>query len=281
LKILLTGKTGQVGWELARLLPALGELRATDRNEIDLSEPDSIRRAVRETRPDLIVNAAAYTAVDKAESETGPALRINGEAPGVLAEEAKRLGALLVHYSTDYVFDGEKAGAYVETDTPNPVSAYGSSKLAGERAVAASGCRHLIFRTCWVYAPRGRNFLLTILKAARERPELKVVDDQFGAPTSSGAIAQATKLAIAAGRGQGIYHLSAAGRTSWHGFAQAIVEGAGLKTPVRPIPSSEYPVPARRPRNSMLDNSKLKKEFGIALPDWSDGLREVLPQVLR
>ena len=280
MKILLTGKTGQVGWELARLLPALGELRATDRNEIDLSEPDSIRRAVRETKPDLIVNAAAYTAVDKAESEAALAMRINGEAPGVLAEEAMRLGSLLVHYSTDYVFDGEKPGTYVETDQPNPVSVYGSSKLAGERAIAASGCRHLIFRTCWVYGPRGRNFLLTILKAARERPELKVVDDQFGAPTSSAAIAQATKLAIATGRGQGIYHLSAAGRTNWHGFAQAIVEGAGLKTPVRPIPSSDYPAAARRPRNSVLDNSKLKKEFGIALPDWRAGLREVMAQVL-
>jgi dTDP-4-dehydrorhamnose reductase len=251
-----------------------------DRATLDLADPDAIRRVVRDARPEVVVNAAAYTAVDQAESEPELAMQVNGAAPGVLAEEAMRSGSLLVHYSTDYVFDGEKAGAYVETDQPNPVSVYGRSKLAGERAIAASGCRHLILRTCWVYGPRGRNFLLTILKAARERPELKVVDDQFGAPTSSGAIAEATKLAIGAGRGQGIYHLSAAGRTSWHGFALAIVEGAHLKTPVRPIPSSEYPVPARRPRNSLLDNSKLKKDLGIALPDWHDGLREVLPQVL-
>jgi len=278
LKILLIGAQGQLGWELARRLPTLGTVTATDRTTLDLADPDAIRDAVRAARPEVIVNAAAYTAVDKAESEPKLAMTINGDAPGVLGEEAARAGALLVHYSTDYVYDGEKSGAYVETDAPNPVSAYGRSKLAGERAIAASGCRHLILRTCWVYGPRGRNFLLTILKAARERPELNVVDDQFGAPTSSAAIAGATKLAI--GRGEGIYHLSAGGRTSWHGFAQAIVEGAGLKTPVRPIPSSDYPTPARRPRNSILDNSRLKKDFGIALPDWRDGLREVLPQVL-
>jgi dTDP-4-dehydrorhamnose reductase len=281
LRILLTGRNGQVGWDLARLLPALGEVRATDRAELDLASADSIRRAVRDAKPNVIVNAAAYTAVDRAESEMELAMRINGEAPGVLGEEAKRLGALLVHYSTDYVYDGEKAGAYVESDPTHPVSAYGRSKLAGEQAIAASGCRHLVFRTCWVYAPRGRNFLLTILKAARERPELKVVDDQNGAPTSSAAIAAATKRAIGKGGGEGIYHLSAAGRTTWHGFAQAIVQAAGLATPVKAIPTSEYPTPARRPRNSVLDNSKLKKDFGIALPDWRDGMREVLAQVLR
>jgi len=281
LKLLLIGAQGQVGWELARRLPALGTVTATDRTTLDLADPDAIRRVVREARPELIVNAAAYTAVDKAESEPAVATQINGDAPGVLAEEAKRSGALLVHYSTDYVFDGEKPGAYVETDTPNPVSAYGRSKLAGDRAVMASGCRHLIFRTCWVYGPRGRNFLLTILKAARERPELKVVNDQFGAPTSSGAIAEATVRAIAANRGDGIYHMSAGGRTTWHGFAQAIVEAAGLKTPVLPIPTSGYPTPARRPRNSILDNSRLKNDFGIEVPEWRDGLREVLGQVLR
>ena len=281
MKILLTGRTGQVGWDLARLLPELGELRATDRGELDMADADSIRRVVRETRPALIVNAAAYTAVDKAESEPELAMRINGEAPGVLAEEAKRLGALFVHYSTDYVFDGEKAGAYVETDAPNPVSAYGRSKLTGERAVAASGCRHFVFRTSWVYAPRGRNFMLTILKVARERSELNVVDDQFGAPTSSAAIAEATMRAIGKGGGDGLYHMSAGGRTSWHGFAQAIVKSAGLGTPVRAIPTADYPTPARRPRNSMLDNAKLARDFGIALPDWREGLREVLPQALR
>ena len=278
MKILLVGKNGQVGWDLARLLPAA---RATDRAELDLASADAIRRVVRETKPEVILNAAAYTAVDKAESESETAMRINGEAPGVLAEEAKRLGALLVHYSTDYVYDGEKAGAYVETDPPNPLSVYGRSKLAGERAIAASGCRHLIFRTCWVYAPRGKNFLLTILKAARERPELKVVNDQFGAPTSSAAIAAATKRAIEKGGGEGIYHMSAVGRTSWHGFAEEIVRGAGLATPVKAIPTSDYPTPARRPRNSILDNAKLKKELGIQLADWRDGLREVLAQVPR
>jgi dTDP-4-dehydrorhamnose reductase len=280
LKILLIGAQGQVGWELAGRLPTLGTVTATDRTTLDLADADAIRRVVREAQPGLIVNAAAYTAVDKAESESTLAMQINGDAPGVLAEEAKRSGALLVHYSTDYVFDGEKQGAYIETDPPNPVSAYGRSKLAGERAIVASGCRHLIFRTCWVYGPRGRNFLLTILKAARERPELKVVNDQFGAPTSSIAIAAATVQAIGKHKGEGIYHLSAGGRTSWHNFAQAIVEGAALKTPVKPIPSSDYPTPARRPRNSVLDNAKLKKDFSIALPDWRDGLREVLPQVL-
>jgi dTDP-4-dehydrorhamnose reductase len=281
LKILLLGRNGQIGWDLARLLPALGEVRATDRAELDLASPDSIRLVVRDMKPDVIVNAAAYTAVDKAESEPALAMRINAEAPGVLGEEAKRLGALLVHYSTDYVFDGEKAGDYVESDPTHPVSAYGRSKLAGEQAIAASRCRHLILRTCWVYAPRGKNFLLTILKAARERPELKVVDDQSGAPTSSAAIAAATRQAIEKRGREGLYHLSAAGRTTWHGFAQAIVHAAGLATPVKAIPTSEYPTPARRPRNSVLDNSKLKKDFGIALPEWRDGMRDVLAQVLR
>jgi dTDP-4-dehydrorhamnose reductase len=280
LKILLTGKNGQVGWDLARVLPRLGELRATDRSEIDLANADSIRRLVRETKPEVVVNAAAYTAVDKAEAEPDLAMRINGEAPGILAEEAKRLGALLVHYSTDYVFDGEKAGAYLETDAPNPLGAYGRSKLAGERAVAESGCRHLIFRTCWVYAPRGRNFMLTILKAARERPELRVVNDQFGAPTPSAAIADATLHALEKGGGEdGVYHMSAGGRTSWHGFAQAILQSAGLTTPVKAIPTSEYPTPARRPRNSVLDNSRLNGAFGIRLPPWERGMQDVLSRL--
>lgn len=276
---MITGKNGQVGWDLARVLPRLGELRATDRSEIDLADADSIRRVVRETRPEVLVNAAAYTAVDKAEAEPDLAMRINGEAPGILAEEAKRLGALLVHYSTDYVFDGEKAGAYLETDEPNPLGAYGRSKLAGERAIAESGCRHLVFRTCWVYAPRGRNFALTILKAARERPELRVVNDQFGAPTSSAAIAEATLRALEKGGREGIYHMSAGGRTSWHGFAQAIVQGAGLTTPVNAIPTSEYPTAARRPRNSVLDNSRLNDAFGIRLAPWESGMREVLARL--
>jgi len=249
---------------------------ATDRATLDLADPDAIRRAVREAKPGVIVNAAAYTAVDKAESEPGLALRINGEAPGILAAEAARAGALLVHYSTDYVFDGAKDAPYVEDDPTGPVNAYGRSKLEGERAILASGCRHLVLRTSWVYAPRGRNFMLTILRAAREQPELRVVDDQVGAPTSAQAIAGATQALIAADAG-GLYHLSAAGRTSWHGFATAIVQGAGLATPVLPIPTAQYPTPARRPRNSLLDNARLQEDFGIALPGW----RELLAQAQR
>ena len=224
-----------MGWELQRSLAALGDVVATNRHELDLRDSTAIRRTVREARPDIIVNAAAYTAVDNAESEPDIAMQVNAIAPGILAEEAKRLGALLVHYSTDYVFDGSKKSPYKEEDAPNPLSVYGRTKLDGEQAIAASKCRHLIFRTSWVYSSRGRNFLLTILKAAREKPELRVVDDQFGAPTSSVAIADATARVLQVTGPQGLYHMTAGGRTSWFGFAQAILRNAAISTPVLPI----------------------------------------------
>jgi dTDP-4-dehydrorhamnose reductase len=280
-RILLTGGNGQVGWELERALPALGAVIATDRAALDLADFDAIRRAVRKANPELIVNAAAYTAVDRAESEPGLAMRINGDAPRVLAEEAKRLGALLVHYSTDYVFDGTLDRPYREDDAPNPISVYGASKLAGEQAVRKSGCRHLIFRTSWVYGPRGNNFYRTIARAAREKPQLRVVSDQIGAPTSSGAIARATVrvlgLSLAAPSAEsGTFHMTAGGETTWHGFAEAIVALEGLNTPVVAIRSDEYPTTARRPRNSRLDNARLHSTFAVALPEWRDGLAEVI-----
>jgi dTDP-4-dehydrorhamnose reductase len=282
LKILLTGRNGQVGWELESSLASLGNVVATDRTTLDIADPDQIRRVVRDVKPRIIVNAAAYTAVDKAESEPELAMRINGLAPGVLAEEASRLGALLVHYSTDYVFDGEKATAYVEDDAPRPINAYGRSKLAGERAIQSSGCKHLILRTSWVYGARGKNFLLTILKLAGERPELRVVDDQRGAPTSCVAIAAATAELMrndAALSGAAIYHMTAAGAASWCDFARAIVARAGLAIPVVPIGSEAYPTPARRPRNSLLDNAKLRATFSIALPNWKADLAAVVEQL--
>jgi dTDP-4-dehydrorhamnose reductase len=223
LRILLTGATGQVGWELRKTLAPLGEVKAFDRFGLDLADPPPLVATVRALQPAVIVNAGAYTAVDKAESERDQAFAVNARAPRVLAEEAKRIGALLVHYSTDYVFDGGKAMAYAESDLPHPINAYGESKLAGEQAIATSGCRHLILRTSWVYGPRGRNFYLGMLRLAKERPELKVVDDQVGAPTSSLEIARATALLI--GRGaEGLYHMTAAGSTTWCGFARAILK---------------------------------------------------------
>jgi dTDP-4-dehydrorhamnose reductase len=277
LRILLTGRNGQVGWELERKLAPLGEVIATDRATLDLADPDAIRRVVREAKPQIIVNAAAYTAVDKAESEPELAMRINGSAPGILAEEAKRLGALLVHYSTDYVFDGEKATPYVEDDPPNPINVYGRSKLEGERAIQASGCKHLILRTSWVYGARGRNFLLTILRLAKEKSPLRIVDDQVGAPTSSGALARATAQALRPGA-HGLYHLSAAGAVSWCGFARAILARAGIDTAVVAIRSEDYPTAARRPRNSLLDCSRLRARLGVALAPWEELLSEVISQ---
>jgi dTDP-4-dehydrorhamnose reductase len=271
---MLVGRDGQVGRELARSLAPLGEVHALGRAQLDLADAGRISAVVRAASPVVIVNAAAYTAVDRAESEPELAFAVNATAPGLLAAEAARLGALLVHYSTDYVFDGTKPGAYVEDDPPHPLNVYGSSKLAGERAIAASGCRRLILRTSWVYGPHGSNFMLTMLRAARERPELRVVDDQVGAPTSSLAIARATAQVLRAG-GEGLYHLSAAGKTSWCGFARAILAHAGLDTPVVAIRSEEYPAAARRPRNSLLDNSRLQATFGVALAPWEEGLAEV------
>ncbi len=291
MRILVTGGAGQVGWELRRTLAIFGEVIAPLRDILDLASADSILAAVRGVRPDLIVNAAAYTAVDKAESESDLAMKINGDAPRILAEEAVLRNAALVHYSTDYVFDGRKAQPYGEDDETAPINVYGRTKLAGEQAVLAAKAAHLVFRTSWVYGSRGRNFLLTMLRLARERKELKVVDDQFGAPTSARMIAEATAAAIARSFAHGVldldqfrqmgglYHLTAGGRTTWHGFAQAILAGKEGVAKVLPIPTSGYPTPARRPQNSVLDNDKLENRFGFSLPDWKVGLRLCLEEL--
>jgi dTDP-4-dehydrorhamnose reductase len=278
-KILLTGRNGQIGWELARVLAPVGEVVAPERGALDLAVPDQIVSAVRSVRPDLIINAAAYTDVDRAEAEPEVALQANAAAPGILADEVRRLGALLIHYSTDYVFDGTKSTPYAEEDPPNPINAYGRSKLAGERAIQASGCRHLILRTGWVYGMRGRNFLLTILRLARKLPELKVVDDQIGAPTWCRDMATATAqltLGASAGKVEGLYHLSAAGATSWCGFAREILRERRIGTPLRGIPSAQYPGAARRPSNSRLSSARLLNDCGIALPAWTSSLHDCL-----
>jgi len=274
-RILLTGRTGQVGWELGRNLPPLGQLFPFDHASLDLANPDQIVARVREVKPDLIVNAAAYTAVDRAESEPDLATRVNGAAPGILAEEAKRLGALLIHYSTDYVFDGAKPTPYLETDSPHPINAYGRSKLEGERAIQASGCRHLILRTSWVYGLRGKNFLLAVLRLAREHRELRVVDDQIGAPTWCRDLATATAhLAneVAAGRAEGLYHLTAAGATSWCGFAREILRASMIDTPVKAISTREYAAPAKRPANSLLSGAAIAARWKLVLPEWQNSL---------
>jgi dTDP-4-dehydrorhamnose reductase len=285
-KILIFGREGQVGWELRHKLACLGQVTAVGLPEVDFLRPESIRSAIREHEPALIVNAAAYTAVDKAESNEDLATAINATAPGVIAEEAKRLGVLLVHYSTDYVFDGSKQGAWVETDTPNPLGVYGKTKLAGDRAIEASGCDHLIFRTSWVYGARGQNFLLTMLRLGKVRPEIRVVDDQIGSPTSSECIAQGTADVLAQlmtaegfqtrGRG-GVYNLSCEGEASWFRFAEAIFSKAsaalGAAAPVVvPIPTSEYPTPAKRPANSRLSGMRLLETFQVRLPGWEQAL---------
>jgi dTDP-4-dehydrorhamnose reductase len=287
MKILLIGKNGQVGWELRRTLAPLAEVVAVDYPEINLTDTPALRQFVAGTRPAVVVNAAAYTAVDKAETETELCRQINAVAPGVLAGEAKKIGALMVHYSTDYVFDGAKTSPYVETDTPNPMGAYGQSKLEGDRAVKASGADHLIFRLCWVYGARGQNFMLTMQRLAREREKLRVVGDQFGCPTWSRMIAETTALAlkqVLAGADRsgfnGEYHLAASGQTNWHGFASRIIEWmpeAERKCrAVEKIATAEYPTPARRPAYSVLDCGKLRKTFGLRLPDWEASLRHVL-----
>ncbi len=296
-KILLIGKNGQVGADLLSLLPPLGDIVALDRRHLDLTRPEEIRHTIRELQPHLIVNAAAYTAVDQAENDEALAHAINAEAPALMAEEAKRIGAAFVHYSTDYVFDGSKNVPYEENDPPNPINAYGRTKLAGEEGIRASGAPHLIFRTSWVYAPRGRNFLLTILRLATQREELRIVRDQIGAPTWSREIARATAevlgrlmgegdVASALARSGGTYHMTAAGVTNWHEFALAILDEAsrlprdtpwfaaatgGLPLVTRrisPITTSEYPTPARRPAYSVLSNSRIERSFGVQLADW-------------
>jgi dTDP-4-dehydrorhamnose reductase len=289
MKILLIGKNGQVGWELRRTLAPLAQVVAVDYPEINLTDTPALRQFVAGTRPAVVVNAAAYTAVDKAETETELCRQINAVAPGVLAEEAKKIGALMVHYSTDYVFDGTNTLPYVETDAPDPLGAYGRAKLDGDRAVKASGADHLIFRLCWVYGARGQNFMLTMQRLAREREKLRVVADQFGCPTWSRMIAETTALALTqvlAGADRSVfngeYHLAAFGQTSWHGFASRIIElmpEAERKCrAVEQITTAEYPTPAKRPANSVLDCGKLQKTFGLRLPHWETSLRQVLDQ---
>jgi dTDP-4-dehydrorhamnose reductase len=304
-KILLIGKTGQIGRELHRRLPVLGEVVALDRTQMDLSRPDSVREVIRSIHPTIIVNAAAYTAVDEAEQDEAAAHVINADAPRIMAEEALRIGAALVHYSTDYVFDGSATSPYREADPTNPISAYGRSKLLGEQAIQQVGCTHLIFRTAWVYAREGKNFLLTILRLATEREELRIVDDQIGAPTWSREIATATEHALShilqngdartIARFSGIYHMTAAGQASWHAFADAILHelpGAAARgwvataTNGRPliarrltaIRTSDFPTPARRPAYSVLSNQRLNDVLQTRLPDWRTQLSAVFSQ---
>jgi dTDP-4-dehydrorhamnose reductase len=292
--ILLTGKNGQLGWELRRTLAPLGPLVAVDVGEMRLDDTAAIRRVVREVRPTLIVNAAAHTAVDRAEDEPELALAVNGVAPAVLADEARRLGGGIVHYSTDYVFDGAKAGAYGEDDPPRPLGVYGETKLAGEAGVRGVGAPHLILRTSWVYGARGANFLRTVLRAAAAGKPLRVVDDQHGAPTWCRMLAEATALLLAQTGAVlrpdaledygGIYHLAAAGETTWHGFARAILDLA--PEPVRaacpgitPVPTSAWPAKARRPANSRLDCAKFRETFGFSLPDWQGSLELAMAEI--
>ena len=305
--ILLTGKSGQVGFELARVLPDVGRVVATDRAELNLADQASVRRVVRETRPQIIVNAAAYTAVDAAEHDEPAAQAVNATGPAVLAGEARQLGALLVHYSTDYVFDGAKRTPYLETDATNPLNVYGESKLAGEQAIRDSGAAHVILRSSWVYAARGKNFLLTILRLAAEREELRVVSDQTGAPTCAWDLAQATAKVLAAiwpqdaaklersiGSLSGTYHITAAGQTTWHGFAQAILQQAPtlaghsawftaatkgrplIARRIVPITTAEFDAPAPRPAYSVLSNRRLTQTFRVSLPEWATQLEHCL-----
>ena len=287
LKILISGKTGQVAVELQKHLAGLGELIVLGRDVLDLSQPDQIRAQMRAHKPDLLIIAAAHTAVDQAENEPELAFAINAIAPGVFAEEAAALGIPLIHYSTDYVFDGRKPAPYTEDDATNPLGVYGKSKLAGELAIAASGAQHLILRTSWVYSTHGKNFLLTMQRLLQERSELRVVADQIGAPTWAGTIAQSTRALIERWQSGdaaawGTYHLTASGETSWFGFTQAIAghltaQGKACAT-LEPIPASAYPTPAARPQNSRLDCSKLAREWGVTQPDWEAALSACLAE---
>jgi dTDP-4-dehydrorhamnose reductase len=289
MRILLLGKDGQVGWELRRALVPIGEVSAVGRAECDLGDPEAIRAAIRSSRPGLIVNAAAYTAVDRAEQDEARAYAINAEAPRVLAREAAQIGAALVHYSTDYVFDGTKSGPYVEEDRANPLGVYGRSKHAGELEVERAGCPYLIFRTSWVYASRGHNFLLTMLRLANSKPELRVVCDQVGVPTWSRLVADVTAAVLRSvdaklnGRA-GTYHLTARGQTSWHGFAQEIIAlGSQMSlcpsVPVVPIPTRDYPTNTPRPPNSALSHEKLVRTFGFPLPDWRESVHACMQEL--
>lgn len=299
MKVLLLGKNGQVGWELQRSLGVLGEVVALDRHSTeadggcgDLTQLAQLQQTVLTLRPDVIVNAAAHTAVDKAESEVELARTLNAEAPGVLAEAAQRVGALLVHYSTDYVFNGSGTTPWREDDATGPLSVYGRTKLDGERAIQASGCQHLIFRTSWVYAARGGNFAKTMLRLAADRERLTVIDDQWGAPTGADLIADVTAHAIRQARDHahlgGLYHLAAAGLTTWNGYARFVIDTARTLKPtlqlavqdVAPVPTSAFPTPAQRPLNSRLDTTHLRQQLGLNLPDWQHGVRRMLTEIL-
>jgi dTDP-4-dehydrorhamnose reductase len=288
MRLLVLGKNGQVGWALQRALAPLGQVVALGREDADLADAAGLRRAVEDAGADLIVNAAAYTAVDKAESEPELADRINHRAVAELGAMAAARGALVVHYSTDYVFDGSGSAPYREDDATGPRSVYGATKLAGEQALVGSGARHVIFRTSWVHAGRGHNFIRTMLRLAGERDSLRVVADQMGAPTSAETIAEVTATAIRTGLADGVYHLVAGGETSWHGLAQFVIgEALALRAPLKARPESvvaistaDYPTPAVRPANSRLDTNKLRRSLGIALPDWRDGARRSARQLI-
>jgi dTDP-4-dehydrorhamnose reductase len=295
MKFLLLGRNGQVGFELRRALAPLGEVAAFDFPACDLTVPDSIRGIINAVKPQVIINAAAYTAVDKAETEPQLAKAINSIAPGIIGAEAKKIGARVVHYSTDYVYDGSKTTPYVETDTTNPLGVYGLTKRDGDVALAESGAEHFVFRTSWVFGAHGANFVKTVLRLGAERDKLNVVSDQIGAPTSAALLADATALVLAQLRWRnpadvpsGVYHLSASGDTSWHGFAHAILRGAVSRRltlklkpeAVRAIPTSEYPLPAKRPMNSRLDTTHFRETFGLALPHWQADLDHVLDQLI-
>ena len=296
MNILLLGKGGQVGWELQRSLAGLGQVTALDFDSQehcgDFSQPEGIRDTVRRLRPDVIVNAAAHTAVDKAESEPEFARLLNATTPGVLAEEAARLGAWLVHYSTDYVFDGSGTRPWVETDAPAPLSVYGRTKLEGEQLIRQSGCQHLILRTSWVYAARGGNFAKTMLRLAQERDRLTVIDDQWGAPTGADLLADVTAHAIRQlqqrPQDAGLYHCVAGGETNWNLYAKYVLDQAeqaqaaiNIKaTEVAPVPTSAFPTPATRPHNSRLNTAKLQSTFGLTLPHWQAGVARMLTEIL-
>lgn len=293
MQLLLFGKNGQIGRELRRTLLPFGEVAALGRDDVDLCHSANLQEMLERRRPEVIVNAAAYTAVDRAESDEDTAYQVNAEAVGIMAEYARRYGSLLIHYSTDYVFDGTKQGSYDETDAVNPQSAYGRSKQAGEARIVAAGCRALLFRTSWVFSARGGNFIKTILRLAAERTELNIVADQFGAPTAAELIADVTALALWACRHKqlspGIYHLAAAGETSWHGFAEYVVRrainnGADSRLraeDIKPIATEAYPLPARRPKNSRLNTAKISQKLALNLPDWKIHAGRVVEQLTK
>jgi dTDP-4-dehydrorhamnose reductase len=290
IKILVTGTSGQVGWELLRSLQPLGQVRALTRQDADLSRPESLRQPIQAFRPDVIVNSAAYTAVDKAEDHEQEAMAVNADSPQVLAEEAEKSGALLIHYSTDYVFDGENQTPYKTIDKPNPINVYGKTKLAGEQAIQASNADYLILRTSWVYANRGTNFLLSMMRLIQERETLGIVDDQIGAPTWARLIADATAQIITKALTErqentfepGVYHLTSTGKTSWKGFADEIKnqmlqkEKTGKLATINAIETKDYPTPAARPKSSTLDLTELETRFNLALPDWKLSLEQCM-----